>query len=77
VVNDLAAHESAALNPTQFEDMQGVHKRYRKRGGTQDACMLPCERGLPKSNATAQDLVAYQQRSDDLTGGFDPCSLIR
>lgn len=58
--------------------MRNQHKRYRYRSGTVDACSLPADKGLPKKSATGDDLAKYQARNTEtLTGGFDPCSLIR
>jgi len=65
-----------AMDPTAFEDMSSVQKRYKRRSGTQDACILPSERSMPKSNATPAQWAAYHAAHIG-TGGYDPTSLIR
>ena len=73
---DLADAERRALEYTEHED--SVSKHRSATSGTAESCTLAAERGLPKSTAAGADLVTYQQRKvERLSGGFDPCSLIR
>jgi hypothetical protein len=56
--------------------MRSIERRYKARSGTADACRLPGERGMPKSNASGEEWTRYHEQRTG-TGGFDPCSLIR
>lgn len=74
---DALAHaERRALDFTEHEDARSTSRRAPR--GTADSCTLPCERSLPKRNATRTTLERWNHdQSERLTGGFDPRSLIR
>lgn len=75
-IDALAQAEAQALDLSEFEDMRNTERRYKRRSGTSDACTLPGERGMPKTNAEAWEWQRYHS-SRVGEGGFDPCSLIR
>jgi hypothetical protein len=75
-VADLARAERALGDPSGLEDASRDHRRYRQRDGSQDACRLGCERGMPKSSASGEEWAAWHQ-SRTGSGGYDPRSLIR
>jgi len=64
------------MDLSEFEDMASEHRRYKRRDGSQDACRLPCDRGMPKSSASGEEWAAWHQ-SKTGSGGYDPRSLIR
>lgn len=51
-------------------------KARRRKAGVVESTRFQSDKGLPKSNATASELAAYQQ-AHKCTGGFDPCSITR
>lgn len=64
------------MDLTEHEDMSGEHRRYRQRSGSQDACRLSCERGMPRSSATGEEWAEWHARRVG-SGGFDPTSITR
>ena len=76
-LDDIINHERQCYDASSIEDASGEHARYSRRRRTVDSCTLPCERGLPKSNAAGEQLVAYQeQHGAHLVGGYNPLALV-
>lgn len=75
-LDEIASAEARLLDPTSYEDMSASHKRYRKRGGSQEACALPSDRTIPAASATPERWTQFHQERIG-TGGFDPLTIIR
>lgn len=78
-LEQLEAYERSTADLSNFEDASNQHKKHhRKHRGTQQACQLSCEKGLPLNTAPSKKILAYNtKQAKDLQGGFDPLQLIR
>lgn len=76
--SQLQAHEKSVVSLSGYEDAASQHKKHhRKHTGTQHACILTCEKGLPHGNATMKQNQKYQEKHNQLSGGFNPLDIIK